>query len=89
MHRAGRIRIFVDDAKDDWLTAHFTVLDILRLMLAGLHQRCERLTTVWALDEMFFEVHDQDILPDLAQNKRRADIKPCAVPDGCWQAPRR
>ena len=47
-------------------------------MLAGVHQRCERLTAVWALDEMFFEVHDQDILPDLAQNKRRADVKPCA-----------
>ena len=78
MHRAGRIWTFVDDGKDDWLTAHFTILDILRLMLAGVHQRCERLTTVWALDEMFFEVHDQDILTDLAQNKRRIDIKSCA-----------
>ena len=54
MHRAGRIWTFVGDGKDNWLTAHFTVLDILRLMLAGIHQRCERLTTVWALDEMFF-----------------------------------
>tara|TARA_B100000686_G_C15846026_1_gene504935 strand:- start:251 stop:427 length:177 start_codon:yes stop_codon:yes gene_type:complete len=58
VHRAGRVWTFVDDGKDDWLTAYFTVLDILRLMFAGVHQCCERLTAVRALDEMFLQVHD-------------------------------
>jgi len=61
----------VDDGKHNRLTADFTILNVLRFMLAGIHQRGKGLTAVGALHQMFLKVHGQDILPDLAQNKRQ------------------
>ena len=60
----------VDDGKHNRLTAHFAILHVLRFMLAGIHQSSKCLTAVGALNEMFLKVHGQDILPELAQNKR-------------------
>jgi hypothetical protein len=68
--RAGRISAIVDDGKHNSLTADFTILNVLRFMLAGIHQRSKCLTAVGALNQMFIKIHGQDILPDLAQNKR-------------------